>query len=157
MFLVIENGYKYKLLEDDSMKDSMKVGLKESITIEVTEEMLAKFDGELVHPTYSTVALVYHMELVSRKLLLPHLDENEEGMGAVVSLKHLAPSGLGTQVEITATVTDVTERKVVTKITATNSLGPIGEGEVVQGILAKNLIESKIEQSIRNEILEGAK
>ena len=91
---IFENGYNFNLLEDDSMKNSMKVGLKETITVEVTEEMLARFDGELVHPTYSTVALVYHMELVSRKLLLPHLEENEEGMGAAVSLKHLSPSGL---------------------------------------------------------------
>lgn len=154
---IFENGYNFNLLEDDSMKNSMKVGLKKTITVEVTEEMLAQFDGELVHPTYSTVALVYHMELVSRKLLLPHLEENEEGMGAAVSLKHLSPSGLGTKLEITATVTEVTERKVVTQVTASNSLGLIGKGEVVQGVLAKNMIESKIEKSIRNEMLEGVK
>ena len=52
----------------------MEVGREETIEIIVTEDMFAAFEGEVVHPVYSTVAMTYHMEWVSRKIILPFLE-----------------------------------------------------------------------------------
>jgi len=57
------------------VKEGMDIGRQESIEVKVTEEMFASFEGEVVHPVYSTVAMVYHMEWVSRKIILPFLNE----------------------------------------------------------------------------------
>ena len=126
------------------VKKGMKVRNTTKVTAEVTEEMFAQFEGEVIHPAYSTVSMVYHMEWASRKLLIPHLEEGEEGMGSAVTVKHIAPSGLGTKVEVTATVCEVTDREVITEVFLTNEYGVIGKGEVKQAILPKEKIETKL-------------
>ena len=55
------------------MKDSIETGIMQTLEVTVTEEMFAQFHGEVVHPVYSTASMVYHMECVSRDLLLPYL------------------------------------------------------------------------------------
>lgn len=129
------------------MRPGMNVGREETIEITVTEEMFASFEGQVVHPVYSTVAMTYHMEWVSRKIILPFLEDDEEGMGASVLLKHLSASPLGTTVRLTATLVEYRENKVVTKVTASNHLGVIGKGEVVQIILPKVKIMEKLKEA----------
>ncbi|WP_431312292.1 thioesterase family protein [Sporosarcina oncorhynchi] len=125
----------------------MNVGREETIVITVTEDMFASFEGQVVHPVYSTVAMTHHMEWVSRKIILPFLEDDEEGMGASVQLKHLSASPLGTTVSLTATLVEYRDNKVVTKVTASNHLGLIGKGEVVQVILPKVKIMEKLKEA----------
>lgn len=129
------------------MKQGLNVGRKEMIEIIVTEDMFASFEGEVVHPVYSTVAMTYHMEWVSRKIILPFLEDHEEGMGASVQLKHLAASPLGSTVTITAVLTELRDNRVVTEVTVENHLGLIGKGEVMQIILPKEKIAEKLKES----------
>lgn len=129
------------------MKQGMELGREETIEIIVTEDMFAAFEGEVVHPVYSTVAMTYHMEWVSRKIILPFLESHEEGMGASVQLKHLAASPLGSIVTLTATLVELRENIVVTKVNASNHLGIIGKGEVKQVILPKEKIAEKLKEA----------
>ncbi|MGM0846131.1 MAG: thioesterase family protein [Bacillota bacterium] len=123
------------------MKNGLMVGQTASVTVVVTPAMFARFEGEVVHPVYSTVSMVYHMEWASRKIILPFLEKDEEGMGGAVSMKHVAPSKEGTTVIITATLTDLRGNVVMTKVEARNENGLIGIGEVKQVILPKQKIE----------------
>ncbi|MFJ7973836.1 thioesterase family protein [Psychrobacillus sp. NPDC096389] len=126
------------------MRSGMEIGREETIQISVTEDMFASFEGKIVHPVYSTVTMTYHMEWVSRKIILPFLEDHEEGMGASVKLSHIAPSPLGTTVTLTATLVEVQDNVVLTKIVASNKLGIIGKGEVKQVILPKKTIAEKL-------------
>jgi len=126
------------------MKQGLAVGREESIEIIVTEDMFASFEGQVVHPVYSTVAMTYHMEWVSRKIILPFLEDHEEGMGASIQLKHLAASPLGSTVTITAILVELRANRVVTSVTVENNLGLIGKGEVMQVILPKEKISEKL-------------
>ncbi|HLR01300.1 MAG TPA: thioesterase [Virgibacillus sp.] len=125
------------------MKQGMDIGRQETIEVRVTEAMFARFEGEVVHPVYSTVAMVYHMEWVSRKIILPFLEEHEEGMGGAVTLKHVSPSPLGSTVTLTATLIGYEGTKVMTDVKAYNDAGLIGKGEVTQIILPKEVIAEK--------------
>ena len=129
------------------MKWGMEVGREETIEIIVTEDMFAVFEGDIVHPVYSTVAMTYHMEWVSRKIILPFLEDHEEGMGASVQLKHIAPSPLGSTVTLTATLVELRDNIVLTRVTAKNRLGVIGEGKVKQVILTKEKILEKLREA----------
>jgi fluoroacetyl-CoA thioesterase len=128
------------------MKRGLEVGREETIEIIVTSDMFAAFEGEVVHPVYSTVAMTYHMEWVSRKIILPFLEDHEEGMGASVQLKHLAASPLGSTVTLTATLVELRDNKIVTKVSAENHLGLIGIGEVMQVVLPKEKIAEKFNE-----------
>ena len=122
------------------MKPGINVGQSISIEVEVTEEMFPCFEGKLVHPVFSTASLVHHMEWASRLLLLPYLEEGEEGMGASVNVKHLAPSILGERVSISAKIKRVTFNSLITEVRAETQKGIIGTGEVKQVILLKSKI-----------------
>ncbi|GAA0465838.1 thioesterase family protein [Alkalibacillus silvisoli] len=126
------------------MKPGMEIGRTETIEIKVTEDMFANFEGYVIHPVYSTVAMVYHMEWVSRKIILPFLEEHEEGMGASVEVKHIDAAPLNTKVVLTATLTEYHNHQVITSIKAYRDQTLIGKGNVKQVILPKEVIEKRI-------------
>lgn len=129
------------------MKPGLNTGHQAVIHAVVTPEMFAQFDGEIVHRAYSTVTMIYHMEWASRLLILPYLEEEEEGMGGAVSATHLSPSAEGSSLTITATVDKLDGKSVHTIVTVLNGTKLIGQGEVKQVILPK----SKISEMLKRE------
>lgn len=125
------------------------VGQTESIQITVSKEMFAQFEGIVVHPTYSTVSMIYHMEWVSRKIILPFLEDDEEGMGGAVSAKHLAPAPEGTQLTIIAELIDYDRNIVITKVSVLRDTELIGIGEVKQVILPKIKIAKMLNNGLQ--------
>ncbi len=77
------------------MKPGLALGQTARVETTVTEEMFAQFEGTVVHPAYSTVSMVYHMEWAARKIILPYLESSEEGVGGAVNVKHLNMAPLG--------------------------------------------------------------
>jgi fluoroacetyl-CoA thioesterase len=84
--------------------------------------------------------MTYHMEWVSRKIILPFLESHEEGMGASVQVKHISPSLYGSEVTLTATITELHANEVLTAIDVYNNFRLIGKGKVKQVILPKDTI-----------------
>ncbi|SFI84809.1 thioesterase family protein [Thermoflavimicrobium dichotomicum] len=128
------------------MKPGLVPGYQETMTMTVTEEMVASFGGEMVHPTLSTFHMIYYMEWVGRKVLLPFLAEGEEGVGVEIQVKHRAPAPVGKQVTFVATVTKVTPYNVVCTVMAEHDRAIVGEGKFVQAILSKKKIHENIEK-----------
>jgi fluoroacetyl-CoA thioesterase len=128
------------------MKSGLEIGTKATIKITVTTEMFAQFDGIVVHRAYSTVAMVYHMEWVSRLIILPFLEEGEEGMGGAVSVKHLAPSPEGARLTIIAEQIKCDGNILLTKTEVSHGDQPIGIGEVKQVIVSKKKINKLLER-----------
>ncbi len=126
------------------MNSDLKVGAKHSIQITVTEDMFAQFEGKMVHPVYSTATMVYHMEWVSRQMILGILSEGEEGMGAEVKVKHLAPATEGSILTLDATVVSRKKNFIITSVLIHSHEKVVGEGEVTQVILPKRKIEQMI-------------
>lgn len=133
-----------KKVRCSEVKEGLYIGQSKQMTVEVKEEMVAQFNGEVIHPVYSTASMVYHMEWVSRQLLIPYLEQDEEGMGAAVSVEHIAPSGVGTTIHLEATVIEVSKRELLTKVYVTNEHGRIGKGKVKQVVLPKEVIQEKV-------------
>lgn len=126
------------------MKPGMQVGQEETVQFQVTAEMFAEFGGQVVHPAYSTAWMVYHMEWASRKIILPYLEAHEEGMGAAVNVKHLAPALEGDAITVIASLSAIEGNGVVTEVKAYGPNGLIGTGEVKQVILPKLKISSML-------------
>ncbi|WP_059170608.1 thioesterase family protein [Bacillus sp. FJAT-27445] len=124
------------------MKPGMRIGQQETIQLVVTKEMFAEFGGQVVHPAYSTAWMVYHMEWASRKIILPFLEENEEGMGASVNVKHIAPALEGEKITVTASLASINGKDIITSVEAHGPDGIVGTGEVKQVILPKMKISS---------------
>lgn len=70
--------------------------------LEVSSAMTVDFEQDsaglgALHPVYSTYWLTKHMEMTARSLLLPFLEEGDEGIGFEVQVRHLAPALPGMQ------------------------------------------------------------
>ncbi|NQD65242.1 thioesterase [Bacillus haikouensis] len=129
------------------MKSGLAEGYTATIMTEVTPVMHAQFEGDVVHPVYSTVSMVYHMEWASRKIILPYLEDGEEGMGAKVTVEHLAPAGTGSKLEIKAAVIKYERNIILTEVVVRDFKNDrmIGRGEVKQVVLPKEKIRKRIE------------
>ncbi|MFC7370088.1 thioesterase family protein [Fictibacillus iocasae] len=128
------------------MKPGMQVGQTATITATVTPDMFAQFEGTLVHPAYSTVSMVYHMEWAARQIILPYLEHFEEGIGGGIKAKHLAPTPEGMTLEITATLTQLKGKAVICDVIVKNNKAIVGEGEVTQYILPRSVITEKLQE-----------
>lgn len=129
------------------MKPSLKLGNTAEVTVTVTEDMCPAFDGVVVHRVYSTWSMAHHMELAARKVLAPHLDDHEEGIGSHVSIDHLAPAPLGHQVRIVAKAIELGPTTLVCDLTAYSGDRVVGRGKQVQRILPKTKLAALIERS----------
>lgn len=131
----------------------MKPGLAPGVCLEtrvvVTREMCPHFDGVLIHAVYSTWTLVHQIEVAGRKLLAPHLEEHEEGVGVHVSVDHTAPAPLGSTVVVRAVVESVDARRLVCAIAAHCDGREIATGRFTQAIVAKEKFAAALRRLAR--------
>lgn len=129
------------------------IGFTAEVVITVTEDMCPAFDDVVVHRVYSTWTMAHHMELAARKVLLPHLEEHEEGIGAHLSIDHVAPAPVGHTVRVVAEAVEVDATTVVCDVTAydvgSRRERVVGRGRQVQRVLPKAKLESLIERARR--------
>jgi len=109
------------------MKPSLRPGLSTVKRIVVDDERTIGFMGKEGR-VYATPSLVRDIEHACRDLLMEHADAGEDSVGMEISLRHTAPTLLGMEVEITATVTAVDNRKITFEVSAKDELEPIGNG-----------------------------
>ena len=122
-------------------------GYAARVHVIVTDAMTVDFD-ELgrVHPVYATYWLCKHMEEAGRKIILPFLEEGEEGIGSAVSARHLAPAVAGQRLDVVAEHVSTERNRVRVRCRATNAAGQVvGEGETEQTILPRERIDALIE------------
>ena len=131
------------------MKSTLKIGNSAEVTALVTEEMCPAFDGIVVHKVYSTWSMAHHMELAARKVLAPHLDDHEEGIGSHLSIEHLSPTPLGQIVRVVAEAVEVDDRKVICELHAYDGERLVGRGRQTQRVLPKKKLKSLIERAKR--------
>jgi predicted thioesterase len=93
------------------------------------------FGNAGVHHVYGTAAMVRDMERAARMVLEPLLEPGEDGVGAEVWCRHLAPVPVGAVVEVTATATEQTGRRLVCQVEARHDGRLVGEGTVTQVIV----------------------
>jgi fluoroacetyl-CoA thioesterase len=109
------------------MKASLRPGCTKTKRIVVDSDRTIGFMGEGGR-VYGTPYLVRDIEHCCRDLLLEHTDPGEDSVGMEVSVRHLAPTLLGMEVDITATVTAVEGRKVSFMVMAKDELEQVCEG-----------------------------
>jgi fluoroacetyl-CoA thioesterase len=125
----------------------MKPGFAPGVTGEarfvVDESMLAAFEGQVVHRVLGTAPLVGWLELAGRRVILPWLEEHEEGVGHAISIVHRAPAPSGTNVTARAVLTEYAGNRVICRVEAHTDDGRlIADGAFTQVILPKATIRA---------------
>jgi predicted thioesterase len=117
------------------VKSSLKVGLATSKTIEIDEARCIGFMGREA-AVYATPRMVNDVEYTCRDMLLEHLDEAEDSVGAHVSIDHLAPTPMGMKVRVEVRIVELDRRKVVFEFTV-KDIEEVGRGRHVRFVVEK--------------------
>jgi fluoroacetyl-CoA thioesterase len=118
------------------MKESLKVGITLTKRLVVDRDRTIGFMGEEGR-VYATPVLIRDVEHACRDLILEHADANEDSVGMEVALKHLAPTLMGMEVEITVTARAVEGRKVTFDVAVKDELEPISAGTHARFVVDK--------------------
>ena len=106
------------------MKETLRPGATRTRRLTVDRERTISFMGDEGR-VYATPSLIRDIERTCREFLLDHADAGEESVGMDIALRHLAPTLLDMEVEITVTVAAVEGRKVTFDIAAEDEIEPI--------------------------------
>jgi predicted thioesterase len=136
------------------MKESLQPGACKVRQLQVDAGRTIAFMGERGR-VYATPDLVRDIEHTCRDLLLEHADAGEDSVGAGISITHLAPTLLGMQVEITATVMAVEGRKVTLDISAKDELESIGSGTHTRFVVDVNKTHERLKAKAAKRAAAG--
>ena len=127
------------------MKFIFNIGDKKYFERLVRQEDVAAFESGTVHQLYATFAIARDAEWSSRLFVLEMKEENEEGIGTFVNVKHLSPCLIDETVLFEATIDELKGNEVNCSFTAKVGERLIAEGSTGQKILLKEKIEKIVE------------
>jgi fluoroacetyl-CoA thioesterase len=109
------------------MKPSLQPGVSMTRHIAIDRDRTIGFMGEDAR-VYATPSMILDIEKTCRDLIMEHADAGEDSVGIEVSVKHLAATLPGMNVEIVVKVASVEGRKVTFEVSAKDELDAIGTG-----------------------------
>src|SRR6476620_5700569 len=127
------------------MKNPFKPGDCKTFEKQVTKADFAQFDTGLVHPVCATFSLAQAVEWASRLFVLEMKDDDEEGIGTMLSIYHKSPAFSGEIIMIKAVVKSFERNELICTYTASVGDRLVAEGETGQKILKRE----KINQLLR--------
>lgn len=92
----------------------------------------------------ATPAMIALMENAAMLCVAPHLPEGSTTVGSMISSSHIKPSAIGANVEATAELVEIENRKLTFKVTATENEVLIGEGTHIRYIVDRERFLSKL-------------
>ena len=130
------------------MKNIFEVGHTMSLVHIVEQADLATFETGNVHPFYSTFALGRDAEWACRQFVIQMKEDDEEGIGTFLNIRHKSPAMLGDTVEFIATVSLLEGHQIDCTFVAKVGDRIVAEGEQGQKILKKEKLERLVNQII---------
>ena len=134
--------------------DTLKVGMRDEMTWEVTEE-LATTRGD--YKVFSTPGMTRFVEMTAHKLVGPHLKPGQGQVGLQVNIRHMAPTPIGKNVRCEVELTAIDRRKVTFKMKVFDDVEQIGEAEHDRYIVDLDKYMAKLKAKIEGTASAGGK
>jgi predicted thioesterase len=128
------------------MKQPFQPGDIKSFIHVVGQADTARFESGEVHSVYSTFALAREAEWSGRLFVLDMKEQDEEGIGTGITVKHLSPALVGEEILFIAILAEVNRNEVVTDYRATVGDRLVAEGRQWQKILKKEKLTKLFSQ-----------
>jgi len=127
------------------MKNIFKIGDRQDYRKVVEPGDVASFHGEVVHPVCATFALARDIEWTSRQFVLEMCEEDEEGIGTMLTINHKAPAFVGEEVAIIARVHEINGHELICSYEAFVNDRLIATGQTGQKIFKREKIKTLFE------------
>ncbi|MFC5270447.1 thioesterase family protein [Adhaeribacter terreus] len=128
------------------MKNLFRPGDIKTYQKTVSEADFAQFETGLVHPVCATFSLAQAVEWASRLFVLEMKDEDEEGIGTLLTIEHKSPAFAGETITITATVKSLERNELICSYEAKVGERLVATGETGQKILKKEKLQKILQK-----------
>jgi fluoroacetyl-CoA thioesterase len=124
------------------MKDRLKPGLRATLAMRVTAEMLVpRLAGFFPNfgdmpEVLATMAMVGFVESACLKCISGHLDPGEHSVGVAVDVSHVAATPADMEIRAEVELVAVDGRRLSFAIKVFDEAGPIGEGRHQRAVIA---------------------
>ena len=105
----------------------LKEGIKNTITIKVTQDKTAKVMGSGILDVFATPSMVALMEQTAAESVQPLLDQGVTSVGTKINVEHLSADPVGIEVECVSTLTEVDNRRLCFDIVVSDKHGIVGK------------------------------
>ena len=105
----------------------LEAGIKNTLTIKVTEDKTAKVMGSGTLDVFATPSMVALMEQTAAESVQSHLDEGVTSVGTKINVEHLSADPVGIEVTCESILTEVDNRKLCFDITVSDIHGVVGK------------------------------
>jgi fluoroacetyl-CoA thioesterase len=144
------------------MKDSLRPGLRATLTMRVAPDMLVP---GLAHffPNFgdmpevlATMAMVGFVESACLKCVSGHLDPGEHSLGVAVDVSHVAPTPVGMEIRAEVELVAVAGRRLSFAVKVFDDGGLIGEGRHQRAVIAVARFHERVQAKARAAAGPGA-
>ena len=122
----------------------LKAGLTHTSEVKVSDANSAKHWGSGALDVFATPAMVALMENAAMNAVKEALPAGGDTVGTAVDVNHIKATGLGDTVRATGLLTEIDGRKLVFKVTASDSKGEIGRGTHTRFIVDREKFLSRL-------------
>ena len=129
---------------------AVQVGLKNTVSEEVTEEKTAQAMGSGSLPVYATPAMTCLMEKAATEAVEALVPEGWTTVGISLHVAHTAATPVGLTVRAEAEVTAVEGRKIIFTVRAYDDQGEIGVGSHERFAVAKEKFLAKAAAKVQH-------
>ena len=129
---------------------AVQVGLKNTVSEEVTEAKTAKAMGSGSLPVYATPAMTCLMEKAATEAVEALVPEGWTTVGISLHVAHTAATPVGLTVRAEAEVTAVEGRKIIFTVRAYDDQGEIGVGSHERFAVAKEKFLAKAAAKVQH-------
>lgn len=126
----------------------IQTGLEISEMQTVSELLVAAHLGSGSLQVYATPAMVTFIEHSCRKLIEPLLPSGQTTVGTMIKVEHLAPTPLGAEVRIRASVIGVKGRQVQFAAELWDEVEKIGQAEHTRFIIYEDRFLERVRRKI---------
>ena len=98
----------------------------------------AAFQGKVVHKVCSTYVLAREIEWSSRQFVLKMREDDEEGVGTMLTIEHKSPAFEGEEINIEATVESLVGNELICTYKVTVGDRLIAHGKTGQKVLKRS-------------------
>jgi predicted thioesterase len=124
------------------MKQIIRLGDIQNYRRVVLPEDVAGFHGTMIHPVCATFVLARDVEWTSRLFILQLCDDDEEGIGTMLTIHHKRPAFVGEEVSYTARVEKWEGNELICSFTATAGGRLVATGKTGQKVLKRETLRS---------------
>ncbi len=127
----------------------LKVGIRGTQKVIVTEEMTAKKLGSGELPVLATPQMIVLMENTAYKSVAEYLEEGQGTVGTKICVSHLSATPVGMEISLESELIGVERKRLVFTVKAYDAAGCISEGEHERFIVDNQRFLEKTQQKGR--------